>query len=178
MQKESEANTARVDQVRIEFERMLQELVQSKEALIDKQERFAELTRDIELFKSCRVQIDAKIDQLFEEVECRALQADLLAHKKQYDDKVMGYFENVNRSISRLDSDVKKRIKTNEEKTQLIFKDQEELANRLREDFEQGVKVRKQEQEQLVAWIKSRFEEGDQQLKQALDKLDISLSEK
>lgn len=100
--------------MRVEFDKMLHEIVQAREAVVAKQDWLTELTKDFELFRASRTEIYEKINQLFHEVECRALSADLLAHRKLYDDKMMGYFENVNRSIGKLDLDVKRRIKANE----------------------------------------------------------------
>ena len=90
----------------------------------------------------------------------------------------MGYFENVNRTVGKLDADVKKRIKANEQKTQLIFKDQQEIANRLRTDMENGARQRKQEQEQLLTWINTRFNESDDKLKELKEKIEQALDEK
>jgi hypothetical protein len=66
------------------------------------------------MWKTCRPQLDDKINQLFIEVECRATTVDMLANRKYFDERMMGYFENVNKSMGKLDGEVRKRIKLTE----------------------------------------------------------------
>lgn len=60
----------------------------------------------------------------------------MISSRKYFDDKMTGYFENVSKTVVKLDNDVKKRIKDNEEKTEKIFKEQEEITTKMKKQFE------------------------------------------